>query len=726
MIVRVVFAIPLHGSFSYRVPETLESRAAPGSRVVASFGRRRETGFIVAVGDDSPEPGLELKEIEDILDQEPVWPAPFLRFVSSVADDFFSPAGEMLMNSLPPVLKSRKKILFRLTEKGAETAGSGSDLRPLEKKVSDLLSGSKKGYTARYMSRRLGKKDVSALLGRMLEKGLVEVVEKVAASGLRPGKLERAGTRQLELSFGDSISPDGLSGIERRIAGGGFAVNYLFGAENSLERAYLRLADRALTAGGRVLVLTPEAERAEELARRFGGRPDRKALFFHGRMSPRGKEEAWRSLVSGPAGIVVGTRSAVFLPLEGLRLIMVDSEDDDAHFQAESPSYDARRAALLRAREEGIPVVFGSSCPTVEAFHELGQAGVVINLDGKRAAGNDVQIFSQPAKTGTLLSPALVEMVNKELGRDRKVVLFFNRRGYASSLSCPACGFVARCPKCGIPLVLHLNRARPRLVCHYCNLSERPPAICPVCGGRLETGRGPGIQALEEELQALFPRQGVARFDADSASSPAMKRKILGAFLRGKTRILIGTRLLAGRVPVENLGLVAVVRPERILEAADYRSDWNAFQTLFFMLKPFRGLPEVKIAVQTSTPAHFSILTAAEDDYDSFYRLETEYRRLMNYPPFINLAEVVIHGRDVRVLGAKSREFSKSVKAVSDGLEVLGPVLVTGRANPGPAGVQFILKAPVRKTITGLLSRSLPSLKAKATVVFSHSLLGSG
>lgn len=723
MIVRVSFPIPHAGPFSYRVPEGLEGRALPGCRVSAPLGRRKQTGFIVGVDDGPLDPAFKLKDIEAVLDDGPVFPAWFFAFVSRVGGDFLSSTGELLMNALPPGLKARRKELVVLTAAGREAPVK--DLSPLEKKVVVLLAKAPKGYAARHISRELEGREVSSLLSRMREKGLISVEEKAAPVRRKAREVPvtaPGGEDQMSLSFDAGQAGDSLGAIETLIAEKVFGSFYLFGRRAALGKAYVSLLGKATVGEGTALLITAEAERAETLKASLDKVPGLETVLFHGRMTLREKEEAWSVISSGRAGVIVGTRSSVFLPFDGLRLIIVDDEDDDAHCQAESPSYDARRAALARARQEGLPVVFGSPCPTVEAFMEAGRTGTLISLDRGGETGAGVSIVGRPAGSGRLISPELAGAMDDVLRKGKKVALFFNRRGYASSLTCPSCGYVVRCGHCDIPFVLHRSKDGVKLVCHYCNRTERPPAVCPRCRGRLDVGKGPGIQAIEEELRSLFADRPVARFDADSASTPGRRERILADFARGRTSILLGTRLLAGRTPLDDVGLAGVMAPERMLETADYRASWNAFRDVFTMLEPFRGLPGSRLMVQTSLPAHYSVEAAAFGDYDAFYRTEIEYRRLMNYPPFVSLAEVRIYGRDLRVLAGKSRDFGRMARASADSLEVLGPVLLPPGQVKGLSGVQFVLKAAERSTIAGFLKKALPMFQGRKTVLFSHSL----
>ena len=302
------------------------------------------------------------------------------------------------------------------------------------------------------------------------------------------------------------------------------------------------------------------------------------------------------------------------------------------------------------------------------------------------------------------------------------MILFLNRRGYAASLICAACGRIPRCRRCDIPLVYHKNEQE--LVCHYCNASLGARAGCPVCGGRLILRRGAGTQALEEELKILLPGVPVGRFDSDTAPGREEREKIIRGFSRGRIPVLVGTQLLAYQPGVPRVRLVGILAPETLLAFSYYRGSQRTFQAVSRMTEFCQSAAGSEVVVQSPAPVHFSIRAAASRDYRSFYDREIEFRRVMNYPPLAALAELTLEGRDVRSLAGKSRELRAILRTFEPELEVLGPALASVVRVRDVSRVQLILKAPRRETIDRALDESLPRIRLKKSVVFSYSPLG--
>jgi primosomal protein N' (replication factor Y) len=714
---RVVFPLPLEQSFLYSVPEAFRAAARPGSRVIASLGTRRQNGFIVGLTSEPPAAGVKVKDLIQVLDDRPFRDERFLAFTGRLSGEYHSSWGEILQASLPPSLALKTQTAVLLTDAGRERL-SGKGLGPKERALAALLGGADRGRSPFFLQRKTGAKDVSGLIARMEKKGLVEVRRTTARPPRPPRAAGPEPAIQLGLAFPERLRDSGaLEPVERDAAAGRFGAWVLFGSPAPRRAAFQGLVRQTVGRGGRVLYLFPEVAPTEELVAAFKKDYGRTAVVFHGRMTEKQKEDAWRTLKSGRAALVAGTRSALFLETGPLRLIIVDEEQEESYFQPESPSYDARRGAVLRARSEDALVVFGSSRPTVEAYAEAARSGKLVEL------GTEPRRFRTTIVLHSGDDPIVSRDLEKKLGanlaRGERAVLFLNRRGFASQVVCSGCGGVPRCPRCDIALVYH--KAEDKLVCHYCSHSVDVRGACSACGGEVAVRRGAGTQALEEELARRFPGVRVARFDADTAGGPEERGTLLAEFANGRIPLLVATQLLVHQPGAPKAGLVAVLRPESLLGSSDYRAGQKTFETVSAMLELCRDAPDAEAVVQTSAPAHFSVETAAAGDYRGFYDKEVEFRRVLGYPPFASLAEVVLQGRDVRALGAKSRELRGLLQGFAPALEVLGPVFASISRVRDVSRVQFVLKAADRETIDRALRASLPKLRLKKTVVFSYS-----
>ena len=715
---RVVFPLPLETSFLYSVPEAFRAAARPGSRVIAPLGTRRQNGFIVGLTSDPPAASVKVKDLIQVLDDRPFRDERFLAFTGRLSEEFHSSWGEILQASLPPSLALRTRTAVLLTEAGRERLKAVRGLGPKERALAALLEGAGKGRSPLFLQRKTAAKDVSGLISRMEKKGLVEV-RRTAARPPRPPKPAGAEAAvQLGLAFPEPLREAGaLAPVEREAAAGRFGAWVLLGSPGSRRAAFQGLVRQTVGLGGRVLYLFPEVAPTEELVAAFKKDYGRTAVVFHSRMTEKQKEDAWRTLKSGRAALVAGTRSALFLETGPLRLIIVDEEQEESYFQPESPSYDARRGAVLRARSEDALVVFGSSRPTVEAYTEAARSGRLVDLGPEPRRFRTAVVLH--SGDDPVVSRELEAKLKAALARGERAVLFLNRRGFASQVVCSGCGGVPRCPRCDIALVYH--KAEDRLACHYCGHSVGVRGACSACGGKVVVRRGAGTQALEEELARRFPGVRVGRFDTDTAGAPEEKERLLADFAKGLIPLLVATQLLVHQPGAPKAGLVAVLRPESLLGFSDYRAGQKAFEAVSSMLDLCRDAPDAEAVVQTAAPAHFSVEAAAAGDYRAFYDKEVEFRRVLGYPPFASLAEVVLQGRDVRALGAKSRELRGLLQEFAPALEVLGPALAAVPRVRDVSRVQFVLKAADRETIDRALRASLPKIRLNKTVVFSYS-----
>ncbi len=706
----VVFPVPVDRTFHYGIPEALRVRVRPGCRVLAPFGRRTVTGFVVAVAPAVPAGEFDIKDIKDVLDAEPSFSEGFLAFAKRLGERFFAPWGEILQAALPPALVPKERTTIRLTVAGRGALASGG-LTGRDKELAGLLAAGP--AVPGSLARRLGLKDAGPLLKRLEAKGTIEVRTAVPKS--RPRKPSAAGPRseQLDLDLAWSVPP-ALAAIEARLAAGsgGAASAYLFGPAPARQAAYGRLVRAAVGGGAKVLFLTPEVSMADALKERTAGWPGVRAAVIHSRLPRRQREEEWRALLEGRANVAVGPRSALLAPLDGLGLIIVDDEHDESYAQQEGQLYDARRGARLRAESEKAVAVFGSSTPSVEAYHDALETGALIRLEGP-APKSRTSIVDDRGERGAL-SRAVIDRMKARLDRGESVILFVNRRGYAPAVYCPACGYSPRCPRCDIAVSYH--KKGDRWVCHYCNSSQPASPACPKCGAGLVRRRAKGIEAVEEELRRALPGVRPARFDADDAARETDRDRIIEDFRRGKVRVLLGTNLLAHRPDVPRAPFVGVIAPEALLGLADYRAGQRAFQSVARMREFAADDERAEVVIQTSEPGHFVIRAAAAGDFPAFYETEIESRRVLGYPPFTNLAEVLLYGRDLRALARSSRELAAALEEEGKALDVLGPALASVSRARGDYRVQVIVKGEDERALAAALRRALERTKVKRSI----------
>ena len=709
----IVFPLPLEQSFSYIIPAASAGAAKPGVRVLAPLGRKTQAGFIVAVRDQSPADVRPLKEIISVIDAEPVFPASTLEFTGRVSRHFFSSWGELLQAALPPSLEIKSKARVRLTESGIEAIRKGTLSRE-EKRAAAALG--QKAFTIVHLKRRTGLKTMAALIGRMAKKGLVQVIEEKRLPGRkRPAPPERTGSKQLELDF--TIEPavrDVLAAMSAPLEEKRFAPFYLYGEAKARRAVYGPLTRRVISSGRQVLVLVPEVAASgplrESLEKHFG----ETAAFLHGQLAEGAREREWQMIKSGRRRVVIGPRSALFAPLASAGLVIVDDEHDDAYLQTERPVYDARVAARYLAAAHGALLVFGSDAPTVEAFFEARKGGYLLTLPEGRERRR-VEIVDD-AFEKSLLTRRFLDVLRTNLQSSRPGIIFLNRRGYASFLFCPRCGHIPKCDRCAISMTYY--KKAERLVCRYCGAARPRPRSCPSCGFRVMEPRGAGVEAVEEEIRRLFPSARLTGFDSDRVRTKAAREKILRNFKEGKIDILIGTQMLAHQTDLSPAAWIGILNPEALLAIADFRTSQKTFQALLRMMRfaaPDDGTA-ANIVIQTAFPGHHSIREAARQNYPAFYEEEIRFRRLMHYPPFAAMAEIVLFGRDERLLARKAREFTGRARACGRDIEIFGPALAPPSLLRGGRGIQVILRAQAAERLDSCLTSCLGTAGIKKSV----------
>ena len=708
----IVFPLPLVRRFRYSVPETFRAAVQPGVRARAPLGRKSLSGFIVQVHDGGPEDLRPLKEIEALLDGNPVVTAEDIAFAEALSGHFQSSPGELLQAMLPPSLEIRSATKARMTEAGALALRDGR-LTAEEKKVGLVLRD--KAYTVLHLKRASGARNVSSVIRRMEEKGLITLEKKTSSRTRSKPVVDKPGSAQLELDF--SSDP----GVERAIAPlfaavdrSRFASFYVFGGRVRRWAAYTSVIRRTLGRPGNVLVLVPELSLSVPLKDMVRKRLGTAVAFFHGQQPDGERESEWRRVREGAARIIIGPRSAVFSPLDAVGAVIVDDEDDDAFHQSESPAYDARYAARLLAVQRNALLISGSAVPSVEAFYRARAEGTLVRLPAA-ADAMTAAVIDDRNEPG-LIARGLDEALRGALDERRPALIFLNRRGYASFLFCPKCGAIPRCDRCRVPLTYHKKDAR--LICRYGHVSRPVQKTCRSCGNRVLEPRGAGIEALDEELRRLFPGARVAMFDGDRIRTKTARDRLVRRFAEGNIDILAGTQLLAHRSDLPPAGFVGVLNPEALLSLADIQAGQRTLSTVRRMMG-FTAAADAggRTVIQTSFPEHHAILAASRGEYALFYDEELKLRRLMDYPPFSAMAVVTLYGREGRSLAAKTREFIRRVRAADPEVEVLGPAVASPSWPRGEKGVEVILRAGRSEALDRCLADGLDSVRGKTRLV---------
>ncbi len=504
--------------------------------------------------------------------------------------------------------------------------------------------------------------------------------------------------------------------IQQCMDSGQFATGLLYGVTGSGKtEVYLCAIERALAAGRSALILVPEIALTLWISRlcraRFGG----VVAVLHSALPDVERACEWWRVRHGEARVVVGTRSAVFAPLERPALVIVDEEQESAYKQEETPRYHGRDVAIVRARLEGAVALLGSATPSLETFHnarsgkykllELGAR--VENRPLARVEVVDMRDDFQRTRKAAPLSEKLRAAITARLEAGTQALALINRRGYSWFALCRSCGGTAQCENCSISLTFH--KLRDRMACHYCGFTARVPKRCPKCDSEHIYFVGEGAEQVEELLRRLYPQARIGRLDRDSVRSKREYQQVLGAFAAGQIDILVGTQMVAKGHDFQRVTLVGVVSADMTLGLPDFRAAERTFQLLTQVAgRAGRGTLPGEVLVQTYYPEHYAIQHAAQQDYAAFFEKELRFRRLMHYPPFTALANMIVRDRKMENAARWARAIEGFLRPrEAQGWKVLGPAAAPLARLRRDYRFQFLLKSPKRSALNSVLAGAL-------------------
>lgn len=714
-VLRVALPLPLPRLFDYLAPACDVPEPAIGARVRVPFGPRELVGVVVARPPSADVDTPALKPVLAVLDAHPLFAGELLESLHWLARYTHSPPGEVFATALPGPLRHGEP-LPETQAWGWQLTGAGRN------GLSALRAG-----RPRQLAERLadGPANEEALDADAASGGLAGW--RTAARSLqRRGLAERitvAGSRIAVMPrSGPILNPEQQAAVETILTGcGRFHPVLLDGVTGSGKtEVYLHAIADCLARGRQALVLVPEIGLTPQLLARFRARLGVPVQVLHSGLSDGERTRTWAACLRGEARVVVGTRSAVFLPLPEAGLLVVDEEHDGSYKQLDGIRYHARDFALVRAKALGVPIVLGSATPSLESLRNA-QAERFAWLRLRQRAGGAqpprvrvLDVRKRPLVAG--MSPELLDAVGRALDADGQVLVFKNRRGYAPVLLCHDCGWSAQCQRCDAPMTVHAGGRR--LQCHHCGARRPVPNACPDCGGLALQSQGAGTERIEEALQARFSDGSrgevpVLRIDRGTTQRRDSLEQHLAAF--GNRRgILVGTQMLAKGHDLPNLTLVAVVGIDEGLFSADFRAPEKLAQLLIQVAgRAGRAERPGEVLLQTHHPEHPLLATLLSGGYGAFAELELEQREAAGFPPFAHLAMLRAEAKQVDqadgFLQAARRELSK---VPVPGLELSGPLPAPMPRRAGYQRSQLLLSSPQRRELHAALDAALPAIHA--------------
>lgn len=708
-LVSVAVPTPPRRLYTYRVPEPLPP-PSPGVRVRVPLGRRSVTGVVVGSADASPE-GAALRDLREVLDEEPLLSPEVLELTRRASEGYLVSWGVLLRAALPPELEAPRRVRVRLTERGREAAERGE--AGLER-----LVARPEGLSEAVARRHVGG---AAALRRCLRRGWVERSESAGAR-----RRERAAARPAVAPgvapAPERLTPDqeaALASLRADMGEGRFRVHLLAGVTGSGKtEVYLRAMAETLDRGRTALFLVPEIGLAPILSRAVRGRFGEIAAILHSGLRPEERLAEWRRVHEGRAKVVLGARSAVFAPLRGLGIVVVDEEHEGAYKQEETPRYHGRDLALVRAAREGAVALLGSATPSLESWHRARQGSYRLSLLPRRVSGRplpEVEVVDMREEfriTGSTspLSERLVEALAGLRERGEQAIVLLNRRGYASFVLCRECGETVLCPRCELSLTYH--RGAERLRCHYCNHSRPRPSRCPGCeSAHLHFG-GEGTERAERHLRRRLPDLRVLRMDRDTVRAREGHLRILAGFEAGEADVLLGTQMVAKGHDFPRVTLVGVLAADAVLGRPDFRAAERTFQMITQVAgRAGRGEGPGRVLVQAFRPGHPAIRSALDQDHAAFAAREMRYRRALGYPPCSHLARVLVSDSDPGRARERARRAFAALEEAGEGhLVILGPAPAPLARLRGRHRVHLLVRAGARGRLVAALRGMLDTL----------------
>lgn len=555
-------------------------------------------------------------------------------------------------------------------------------------------------------------------INTLAKRGLLEIyVQEVFRDPLENAILPGAGDLKLtaEQSFVLSELTKGLKSDEYNA----FLLHGVTGSGKT--EVYIRAMHEALRQGKGSMMLVPEIALTPIFSRRLRGVFGSAVAILHSNLSPGERFDEWRRIRSGDARIVIGTRSAIFAPVDDLGIVIIDEEHDTSYRQNEAPFYNARDLAVMRANHAGGVVVLGSATPSLESFYNA-KAGKYQYLQLQSRIGErpmataeliDMRDVFRRAGKDVVVSPRLFEAIAETHSKGEQSMILLNRRGFSSFVLCRSCGESLRCVNCDITLTYH--KREDRLVCHYCNYTAETPFVCPFCESEFLYFIGQGTEQLEGILEKKFPDLRIARIDRDTMKRKGEIDRTLLSFDRGEIDMLVGTQMLAKGHDFHNVTLVGVISVDIGLGLPDFRSAERTFQLLTQVAgRAGRGDLPGRVLIQTYHPEHYALRYAVEQNYEKFYDHEIRFRERMAYPPFVALASILIRHQDLAKAKRNAEILRNALDQANKGGECrfLGPAAASIARLKNEYRIQIIIKSGNRKAIRSVLETALKQAEA--------------
>ena len=667
-------ALEIDRPFTYKIPVELEDRIQKGQIVKVPFGMGNKTseGFVLSIkGEDEVDISFRVKKIHSIITDEPVIDSDNIKLIDFLREKYLCKYIDAFRLLIPVGImkgaknKSKKVIVFK-----------SDDLSCIKKPEGymDIINFLKDNSGKYTKSELINNNSISQYkLNSLIEKGLLAVEEETV---FRYNSRTYNDDAEKELTLEQKKVLYEYNNSNNKL----FLLKGVTGSGKT--EVYMRMVEEAIKRNKSAIVLVPEISLTPQMIERFKGRFGRDVALFHSKLSDGERFDEWFRVKEGKAKLVVGARSAIFLPVKDLGLIIIDEEHENTYKSDQNPKYQTKEVAEFLSEQKGCKVVLGSATPTIETYYrslvgELDLLELNSRVDNKDMPPMKIVDMRNELRSGnmSLFSRELFADIQDKLSKGEQIILFLNRRGFSTFVSCRSCGYVFKCEECDISMTYHRNGL---LVCHYCGKSKRTPQKCPKCDSKYVKFFGAGTQRVEEEVKKYFKDVKVLRMDVDTTRSKDAYENIYNTFKEGKADILIGTQMISKGLDFKNVTLVGVLAADMSINLPDYRAAERTFQIITQVAgRAGRGEKQGKVIIQTYNPDHYSLEYAINYDYEGFYEKEFTVRALMKYPPFGKILLINGISKKEDLLKNFMHKISNVIKPVVEkeiDVDILGPI----------------------------------------------------
>lgn len=684
MFVQVILSIShmdIDRVFDYAVPENMLERVKIGMRVRVPFGRGGSVseGYVVGVTEHSEVPNEKIKYIREMPDDFPVFSETLLQLAKWMSQRYFATLSKCLRTIIPSGIKDRTDYYIgvkyvRPAERFGDFIGL-YDNNKRKQKQADIINFIKEN----------GEKPVSEVKNAVVgSEYAIKALKEIGCIDVYTKKVLTKAYRSVLEESNIPVEPNEEQrhvidewDTERKKAGRPFLIHGITGSGKT--EIYMRMIEKIISEGKQAIVLVPEISLTPQMTGRFMDRFGDMAAVSHSRMNYRERFNCWKRAQDGEVSVVIGPRSALFMPFSNLGIVIVDEEHEKSYISETAPAYNAVEVAERLCELTGASMVMGTATPSVKSYYRAELGEIKYTRINKRARLGSKEPFMEiadmrkelEAGNRSMFSRALYSAVKEALDRKNQIMLFMNRRGYATFVSCRSCGYVMKCGHCDVSYKYHSSNEK--LVCHYCGEIIDKPETCPVCGSKRIRYFGGGTQKTEEEVKKFFPRAKTIRMDTDTVSGKNGYTEILSKFASGEADILIGTQMIAKGHDFPNVSVVGIMAADLSLNTGDYDSAERTFQLITQVAgRAGRGRVNGRVIVQTYDTDNSAIRYAVNGKSEKFYKEELAFRAEMGYPPCSRFASIEITGLNEKAVIECSNIMADSLRKYKT--DVLGPV----------------------------------------------------